>query len=80
MCTASYAHFCIHYSMVAIKNLVSVYCYIIEPIYLFLRPPGCIPSNNHCPVLHIYVFIFVWVGFVHGFCLLVCFIFYIANF
>ena len=59
MCTALYVDFCVHYSMVAIKNLVSVYDYIIEPIYPVLPLPGCFPSNNHCPVLHTYVFIFV---------------------
>ena len=60
MCTILYFNFYIDYSML-IKGLVSVTIQLTLFNH-FSLPPSLFPSDNHCSVLHIYVFIFVLFG------------------
>ena len=79
MCTTLCFYFCIHYSMLTSKNLVSISYHTVDSLYLFHPPPYPFPSGNHYYVLCVYVFVFVWFGlFIYFvlFCLFVCFLFF----
>ena len=74
MCTKLCFYFCIHYSMLTTKNLVSILHHTVDPLYPFHPPPQPpFPSGNHYSVLCIYMFVDVWFGLIiyFGLCLFV---------
>ena len=64
MCTAYLFCFCIHYSILTIKNLVSICHHTVNPLYSFhpsLAPPNFL-SGNHYSVLSVYMFHWIRLG------------------
>lgn len=75
MWTILYFYFCIHYSMLTTKNLLSIYYHTVDFFYWF-HPPLCpFPSGKHYFFLCIYVFVSVWFDF----CLFVFYILYVNK-
>ena len=57
MCTTFYFYFCVPYSMLTTKNLVSI-CHQLMPFIYFTLPLCPFPSDDHYSVLCISVFLF----------------------
>ena len=57
MCTMLYFYFCIHYSMLTTKNLVSICHHTVDSLYPFHPTPQPLPYGNHYCVLGIYMFV-----------------------
>ena len=73
-CTTLYFYFCIHYSILTTKKLVSIHHHTVDLLYPFHPPPSSFPSGNPYSVLCICVFVFVWLtDSLIDFCLFVIF-------
>ena len=63
MCKTLYFYFCIPYSVLTTKNLVSIHHRTVEALYPFCPLPYPVPSGNYCSVLCICVFVCFWILF-----------------
>ena len=70
MFTTLYFYFCVLYSVLITKNLVSICHHSADP---FTAPPQT-PSGIHYSILYIYVFVVIWFG--NLFCLFLCFLYF----
>ena len=66
LCTTLYLHFCIPYSMLTIKNLVSIHHHTIEPFYSFHFPiPPYSVNHNSIPCIYVFV-LFTYLVFLYS--------------
>ena len=53
-----YFYFCVQYSKLTTKNLVSIHHHTVGALYLFCPPHPHFPSGSSCSFLCIYKFLF----------------------